>query len=216
MLERSRFQILAFAAAGLGAAPALQAANCAAVEKAIEAGMDQPRIYAASFEQLADGRPGKVVMAAVTIDNRHYLFDGARAFGPTPVENAQMRQMGSGLIGFSPGDRCQALGVQTIAGRAALKFSYVTDLGNGPANITLWIDRATRLPLRGLTDEPDVDVDVSFSKDGDLETKKRATGKRVKHVSGFLFGEQVKAPEKGKIDTGMQSALRDLVNPPKM
>jgi hypothetical protein len=211
MIERSRFQTLALATAGLCAAPSLQAASCAAVEKAIEAGMKQPRIYAASFEQQADGSPGKATMAAVTIGSSHYLFDGGRAFGPTPLESEEMRQMGSGLIGFAPGEICKALGAQAIAGRGALKFSYVTDLGNGPANITLWIDRATGLPLRGVTDEPDVDVDVNFSKDGDLETRKRPTGKRVKQVSGFLFGDQVKAPEKKKLDADMQSSLRELL-----
>jgi hypothetical protein len=190
------------------------AAPCTVVEKAIEAGMKQSRIHAASFERLADGKPGKPALAAITIDRTHYLFDGSRSFGATPLESEQMRQMGSGLIGFSPGASCTPGAVERIAGKPAQKYTYVTDLGNGPANISLWIDRATGLPVRGETDEPDIDVDVKFGKEGDLTTVKRPTGKRNRMISGFLYGADVRAPVKGSIDAGARAALQALVNPP--
>lgn len=116
---------------------AAHAAPCTAVEKAIEAGMKQSRIYAASFEQLPDGKTGKAFMSAITIDSTHYLFEGNRSFGATHLESAEMRNLGSGLIGFLPGKTCNAQGVVTIAGKQAEKFQYTNDLGNGPANITL-------------------------------------------------------------------------------
>lgn len=187
------------------------AGSCADIERAVDAGMKQKQIYAASFEQLSNGKPGKALLSAITIDNTHYLFDGGRGFGATPLESEQMRKMGSGLIGFSPGQACAAQGTTTIAGKAAQKFSYTTDLGNGPANVTLWIDRTTGLPLRGMTDEPEVDVDVQFTKDGDMKTIKKPTGKRSKHISGFLYGSAVKAPAKSGIDAGMNAAMMELV-----
>jgi hypothetical protein len=67
------------------------------------------------------------------------------------------------------------------------------------------------LPVRGIADEPDVDVDVKFDKNGDMNTVKRSTGKRNKHISGFLYGAMVKAPSKSAIDTSMQAAMMELV-----
>jgi hypothetical protein len=198
------------ALAGLCGAAPLHAGSCSAVEKAVEAGMRQARIFAASYEQRADGKPGKNVMMAITIDNTHYLFEGGRSFKPAPLESDDMRKMGSGLIGFSPGTACVALGPDKIAGNAVTKFSYETDLGNGPAKVTLWIDQKSGLPVRGTTDEPDVDVDINFSKDGDLKTVKTPTGKRVRHVNVFLFGDSVKAPIDRTLDPAMQAAAEAL------
>ena len=173
--------------------------------------MKQSRIYAASFEQLPNGKAGKAFMSAVTIDNTHYLFDGKRGFGATPLESESMRQMGSGLIGFSPGESCKAAGIESVAGKAANKITYATDLGNGTAFVTLWIDRASGLPVRGVTDEPDVDIDVKFTKDGDMTTVKHPTGKRNKHISGFVYGAAVKVPTKTGVDASMQAAVMELV-----
>jgi len=213
MFSNFRYPAISFALlVALIAVPSLAfAASCAEVEKALEAGMKQKQIYAASFEQLPDGKPGKALLSAITIDNTHYLFEGSKGFGATPLESEAMRQMGSGLVGFAPGESCTAQGTATVAGRPAQKFSYSSDLGNGPANITLWVDRASGLPVRGIADEPEVDVDVSFSKDGDMNTTKRPTGKRSKHTSGFLYGAAVKAPMKNVIDREMQKAVMELL-----
>jgi hypothetical protein len=45
-----------------------------------------------------------------------------------------------------------------------------------------------------------------------MQTAKRPTGKRNQFISGFLFGDDVKAPTKAGIDSGMQTNLKALLN----
>lgn len=105
---------------------------------------------------------------------------------------------------------CKPAGTEKVAGRDAQVFTASGDLGRGEIWFNLWIDKATGLPLRAVSDEPDVDVEMFNA----LDKKKGGPthGKRNVATHAYLFGDAVKPPDqKGGLDAAAVAVLQALL-----
>lgn len=204
--------------AGLIALPAHAAdGSCAAVIKAVNAGIAQPRIHSAIDAPL-DPEAVKhgfkpTLMHSIVIGQDQYSNALKASFAKTALESPQARQLATDLAAFQVEQGCRALGSAKLAGGDTQTYQLTTDLGRGEARVKLWVDAATGLPLRAVTDEPDVDVDFDFNP----ATKKAAVqhkpnGKRVVATHAYLYGDAVKPPDaKGGLDPAAAARLQALL-----
>jgi hypothetical protein len=220
---RHLFAAPVWAAAALCLASAgVQAADpaCAALSRAARAGMQQARIHAVIDAPL-DPEALKIGMKptllhSIVIDQQQHSNALTPTFRTTTLKSAAERELASDLAVFEPDAGCQVQGPLRLAGRDALRYTFGTDLGRGEARVTVWVDTATGLPLRALTDEPDVDVGAAFNKAGAsgraVEIKEKPNGKRVVATHAYLFGAAVRAPgPQGVIDTDALARLQQLL-----
>ena len=156
-----------FAVALLGLAAAHAAAadgGCAVVAKAAQAALAQPRIHAAIDSPL-DPEAAKMgmkpmLMHSIVIDRVQYSNAIRAGFSKTPLDSPEMRMLASDLAPFLVEQGCKAAGSERVAGRDAQVFTASGDMGRGEVRFRLWIDKASGLPMRATSDEPDVDVEV--------------------------------------------------------
>lgn len=206
-----------------GAAPAAAAdTSCAAVAKAAAAALAQPRIHAAvdaplDPEALKMGMK-PTLMHSIVIGQTQYSNALTPNFRKTVLESADLRMLATDLGPFMVESGCKSAGNETLAGRAARIYTASGDLGRGEARIRLWIAVATGLPLRAVTDEPEVDVDAVFAamdkKKGrpGVEVREKANGKRVIATHAYVFGDSVKPPgPKGAVEPAMLASLQALL-----
>ena len=217
---------IVLAAATLQLAMALHAvaadASCAGVLKAVQAGMVQPRIHAAidaplDAEAIKLGFK-KTLMHSIVIDKLQYSNALDPKFQRVALANADERGMASDLAAFQAEHGCNALGSARLAGRAAQVFALTTDLGRGEVTVRLWVDAASGLPLRAVTDEPDFDVDTVLQRAAKAGAKSRAqvtekaNGQRIVSTHAYLYGDAVKAPGSGgTLDAQALSQLQALL-----
>jgi hypothetical protein len=195
---------------------------CAAVLKAVRAGMAQARIHAAIDHPL-DPEAVKMgikptLMHSIVIDHLQYSNATRPGFAKTALDSPEMRALASDLAAFEIETDCKALGAQAVAGRTTLAYAMSSDLGRGEARITLWVDSSSGLPVRALTDEPDVDIETVW-KPGKgqgvgVDIRQRPNGKRLVARHAYLYGNDVKPPGAGgAVDPAALSALKALIKP---
>jgi hypothetical protein len=195
---------------------------CAPVLKAVRAGMAQARIHAAidhplDPEALKMGMKPTLVHSIV-IDKLQYSNAIRPSFSKTALDSPDMRALATDLAAFEIDTGCKALGAQAVAGRATMAYAMSLNLGRGDARITLWVDTASGLPVRALTDEPDVDIETVWKprkgKDVGLDIQQRPNGKRVVARHAYLYGNDVKPPSAGgAIDPAALATLQALLKP---
>lgn len=196
---------------------------CAPVLKAVRAGMAQARIHAAIDHPL-DPEAVKMGMKptlvhSIVIDKLQYSNAIRPSFSKTPLDSPDMRALATDLAAFEIDTGCKALGAQAVAGRTTMAYAMSLDLGRGDARITLWVDSSSGLPLRALTDEPDVDVDTVWKpgkgKDApSIDIQQRPNGKRVVARHAYLYGNDVKPPSaSGAVDATTLATLQALLKP---
>lgn len=206
----------------LGAANAADT-SCAALAKAVRAGMAQPRIHAAISAPMdpaalkAGMKP--VLMHSIVIDQVQHSNALSPAFRRVALGSSEQRDLATDLAAFEAEAGCKAEGTERIAGRSARVWAFSTDLGRGEARIKVWVDSASGLPLRAVSDEPDVDIDFDHGGPGEskgrsaaIELKQRPNGKRVIGTHAYLYGEEVKPPgTRGEVDPAALAQLQALL-----
>ncbi len=217
-----RHLALWLAAASIGIPAHAADSACAPVLKAVRAGMAQARIHAAIDHPL-DPEAVKMgmkptLMHSIVIDKLQYSNATRPGFGQTALDSPEMRMLASDLAAFEIDTGCKALGTQTVAGRPTLAYAMNTDLGRGEVRITLWVDSRSGLPVRALTDEPDVDVDTVWKpgkgKEARVDIRQRPNGKRLVARHAYLYGNDVKPPGPGgAVDPTALSTLQALLKP---
>ena len=213
-------KILSLAAllASLAALPACAVdSGCAPVLKAVNAGMAQPHIHSAIAAPL-DAEAVKhgfkpTLMHSIVIDQLQYSNALKPSFAKTALSSPQDRQLATDLAAFQVDQGCKALGAAKLAGSDTQTYKLTADLGRGETRVKLWVDTATGLPLRAVTDQPEVEVDFDFNP----ATKKAAVqhkpnGKRVVATHAYLYGDAVKPPDaKGGLDPAAVARLQALL-----
>jgi len=196
--------------------------SCTPIVKALNAGLAQPRIHAAIDSPL-DPEAIKMgmkptLMHSIVIDQVQYSNAIRPTFSRTPLESKEMRMLATDLGPFMVDEGCKAGGAEKIAGRDAQVYTASGDLGRGAIRFKLWVDKATGLPLRAVSDEPEVDVDTVFAaldkKKGrpSVEIKEKPNGKRRVATHAYLFGDAVKPPgAKGALDAGALASLQAVL-----
>ena len=196
--------------------------TCAAVTQALEAGLAQARIHAAIDSPL-DPEAIKMGMKptlvhSIVIDQVQYSNATRASFSRTPLESKEMRMLATDLGPFMVEQGCRPAGSEKVAGRDALVFTAQGDLGRGEIRFKLWIDRASGLPLRALSDEPDADMDDLFNtldkKKGRpaVQAKEKPKGKRIVATHAYLFGPAVKPPgPQGTLDPAALAMLQAVL-----
>jgi hypothetical protein len=199
------------AAALTFAGPARADGACAAVGKALAAALAQPRIHAAidrplDAEALRAGfKP--TLMHSIVIDGVQYSNAMRAGFARTPLASPEMRLLAGDLAPFAVEQGCQAAGSERIAGRDARVYTARGDSDRGEVRLRLWVDAASGLPLRAVTDEPDVDVDDLFGR-----AKPKAVARRMVGTHAYLFGAAVKPPgAAGALDPATLVQLQALL-----
>lgn len=196
--------------------------SCAPVAKALNAGLAQPRIHAAIDSPLnADAikmgmKP--TLIHSIVIDQVQYSNAIRPTFSRTALESKEMRMLATDLGPFMVEEGCKPGGSDKVAGRDSIVFTAKGDLGRGEIRFKLWIDKATGLPLRAVSDEPEVDVDAVFNaldkKNGrpSVEVKEKPNGKRQIATHAYLFGDAVKPPGvNGTLDAGALTSLQAVL-----
>lgn len=196
--------------------------SCATVIKAVNAGLAQPRIHAAIDSPL-DPEAVKMgfkptLMHSIVIDQVQYSNATRAGFSKTPLESKDMRMLASDLGPFMVEQGCRASGSEKVAGRDAQVFLATGDLGRGEIRFKLWIDKASGLPLRAVSDEPDFDVETLFDKPArkgsasKVAVKEKPSGARVISTHAYLFGDTVQPPgPKGALDATALATLQALL-----
>lgn len=209
-----------------GSAAALAADNsCAALNKAVSAGMAQARVHAAIDSPLdaaalkAGMKP--TLLHSIVIDKVQHSNALNPRFSRVPVADAGQRELATDLAAFQAESGCQALGRVHLAGRSAVLYAFSTDLGRGRVRVQLWVDSSSGLPLRATSDEPDFDfdVDVAWKKpvatqgaSPKLDMLERANGKRLVSTHAYLYGSVVLAPDvQGAVNPAALSQLQALL-----
>jgi hypothetical protein len=196
--------------------------SCAPVTRALNAGLAQTRVHAAIDSPLdpeavkAGFKP--TLMHSIVIDQVQYSNAIRAGFSRTPLDSKEMRMLATDLGPFMVDTGCQAAGTEKLAGRDALVFTAKGDLGRGEIRFKLWIDKATGMPLRAFSDEPEGDLTTFFDA---LDKKKGRPAKQAAPQAGaprklathaYLFGDSVKAPGPGGVlDAGNLSRLQSLL-----
>jgi hypothetical protein len=208
-------------ACALGAAKGADS-SCGALAKAVRAGMAQARIHAV-IDTPPDAAALKmgvkpVLLHSIVIDKVQHSNALNPAFRRVALDTPSARDLATDLAAFEADAGCKGQGSERVAGRATQVWSFSTDLGRGQAHVKVWVDVASGLPLRALTDEPDVDVDVGFTKPGQagaprtFEVTQKPNGKRVIGTHAYLYGDAVKPPgAKGEIDAVALAQLQALL-----
>jgi hypothetical protein len=219
----ARITFSAFIAAGGACTPAHAVdAACAALNKAVNAGMAQARIHAvvdAPLDAAALKMGMKPTLMHSIVIGKVQHSNALGRFSPVDVADPGLRQLASDLAAFAVESGCTAVGSQRVAGRNAQLFAFSTDLGRGEARVQLWIDSASGLPLRAVSDEPGFDTDFNWTKPAAgkpgpvaLEMKSRPNGKRVVATHAYLYGDAVKAPDAhGAVDAAVLAQLQGLL-----
>jgi hypothetical protein len=202
---------------------AAQAADssCAPVAKAANAGLAQARIHAAIDSPL-DPEAVKMgfkptLMHSIVIDQVQYSNAIHASFSRTPLGSKELRMLATDLGPFMVEVGCKALGSEKVAGREAQVFVAAGDLGRGEVRLKLWIDRASGLPLRAVTDEPDVDVETVLDDLGrkgrpTIEVKQAPSARRLVATHAYLYGDAVKPPgPKGALDPAALATLQAVL-----
>ena len=191
---------------------------CAAVERAAKAALAQPRIHAAIDSPL-DPEALKMgfkqqLMHSIVIDQVQYSNAIRAGFSRTPLDSKEMRMLASDLGPFLVESGCKAAGSEKLAGRDTQVYTASGDLGRGEIRFKLWIDKASGLPLRAVSDEPAADADVEAllaklsGKKAAPASKPKAQAKRDIGTHAYLFGDAVKPPgAQGAVDPTALSAL---------
>jgi hypothetical protein len=213
---------LLLAAASIGLPARAADSACAPVLKAVRSGMAQTRIHAA-IDQPLDPAAVKMglkptLMHSIVIDKLQYSNAIRPGFGKTVLDSPEMRALASDLAAFEIDSGCKALGAQAVAGRATQAYAMSIDLGRGEARITLWVDSSSGLPVRAITDEPDVDVETVWKtgkgQGAAVDIQQRPNGKRVVARHAYLYGNDVKPPGAGgAVDPAALSTLQALLKP---
>ncbi len=195
--------------------------SCAPVIKAANAGLAQARIHAAIDSPL-DPEAVKMgfkptLMHSIVIDQVQYSNAIHASFSRTPLESKEMRMLATDLGPFMVEAGCRPLGSDKVAGRDAQVFLATGDLGRGEVRLKLWIDRASGLPLRAVTDEPDVDVDTVLDGMGrkgrpTIEVKQAPSARRLVATHAYVFGDAVRPPgPKGALDPAALATLQAVL-----
>jgi hypothetical protein len=213
---------LVLALLGLAAGKALVADPAFAVPaRAAQAALAQSRLHAAidaplDPEALKMGMK-QTLMHSIVIGQVQYNNAIRASFSQTPLDSPEMRLLASDLGPFLVEQGCKRLGDERLAGKDAQVFAASGDLGRGEVRFKLWVDKASGLPLRATSDEPESDVDVLLDagwrkgKPGS-SPKAPANAKRVVATHAYLFGEAVKPPgPKGAVDGAALSTLQTLL-----
>lgn len=200
---------------------AAQAADssCQALLKAVAAGLAQPRIHAAihvplDAEALKAGlRP--TLVHSIVIDRVQYSNAANPAFSRLALAGEAERAMASDLAVFQPEAGCKDGGSDRVAGRLTRVTSFSVHLGRGEARVKVWVDAGTGLPVRALSDEPDVDVDTAFDKQRggriQVQVNPKAHGQRVVATHAYVYGDAVKPPGGGRPDAVALAQLQALL-----
>jgi hypothetical protein len=193
---------------------------CAPLVKAVRAGLAQQRIHAA-IDMPLDAEALKMgmkptLMHSIVIGPLQHSNAMTPKFRATPLKTAAERDLASDLAAFEAEAGCQFQGQARLAGRDALRYGFATNLGRGEARVTLWVDAGTGLPLRAVSDEPDVDVDTGFRPAAGggrkFEVKEKPNGKRLVATHAYLFGDAVKPPDaRGAVDPAALARLQALL-----
>lgn len=208
-------------ALALMATPTARAADtsCQALLKAVAAGLAQPRIHAA-IDMPLDAQALKAgfkptLMHSIVIDRVQYSNAANATFSRVALAGAAEREMASDLATFQPEAGCKDGGVDRVAGRSARVTRFSIDLGRGEARVKVWVDTGTGLPLRAVSDEPDVDVDTVFDKQPGgrikVQVNEKANGKRVVATHAYVYGDAVKPPTSGRPDAAALAHLQALL-----
>lgn len=197
--------------------------TCTALARAVRAGLGQQRIHAAIDVPL-DGDTLKVglkpmLVHSIVIDQMQYSNATRQAFHQVALKSAAERDLATDLAAFEAESGCRSLAAQRVAGRATQVFAFSTDLGRGEIRIKVWVDTASGLPVRALTDEPDVDVTTGFTKPGagkgaplKFEVKETPNGRRVVGTHAYLYGDAVKPlGARGAVDPAALAQLQALL-----
>lgn len=196
--------------------------SCAAVVRALNAGLAQARTHAAIDSPLdADAIKMGIkptLIHSIVIDQVQYSNAIGPSFSRTVLESKEMRMLATDLGPFMVEEGCKPGGSDKVAGRDAAVFTASGNLGRGEIRFRLWIDKATGLPLRAVSDEPEVDVDTVFNaldkKKGrpSMAVKEKPNGKRQIATHAYLFGDAVKPPgAKGALDAGALAFLQAVL-----
>lgn len=203
---------------------AAQAADtsCATVIKAANAGLAQPRIHAAIDSPL-DPQAVKMgfkptLMHSIVIDQVQYSNAIRASFSKTALESKDMRLLATDLAPFMVEQGCKASGSEKLAGRDTQVFVASGDMGRGEIRFKLWIDKASGLPLRAVSDEPDFDVETVLDKldrkggASKVAIKEKPNGTRVVSTHAYIYGDAVKPPgPNGALDAGALATLQALL-----
>lgn len=191
---------------------------CAAVERAAQAALAQPRIHAAIDSPL-DPEALKMgfkqrLMHSIVIDQVQYSNAIRASFSRTVLDSKEMRMLASDLGPFLVESGCKAAGSERLAGRDTQVYTASGDLGRGEIRFKLWIDKASGLPLRAVSDEPAADGDVEAllaklnGQKAAPASKPKAPAKRDIGTHAYLFGDAVKPPgAQGAVDPTALAAL---------
>ena len=118
-----------------------------------------------------------------------------------------MRALATDLAAFEIEQGCKSVGGEMLAGRTTQVYSFATDLGRGEARVKLWVETASGLPIKTLSDEPDFDVETVFEKSKGKGAPKvtvdqKANGKCIVSTHAYVYGDSVKPPSRaGQVDT---------------
>lgn len=215
-----RAAVLALGCAVLAHPEAFADANCAGVARAASAALAQARIHAAIDAQLdpeavkAGMKP--MLMHSIVIDRVQYSNALRPRFARTALESTEMRTLATDLGPFMVDRGCKAAGSARIAQRDATVYTAVTDLGRGEVRLKLWIDKASGLPLRAVSDEPEADIDAVLaaldrSKGRSPDSPKAGAPRKVA-THAYLFGDAVKPPDaQGAVDPAALATLQALL-----
>lgn len=202
--------------------------SCVAINKAGQAALAQPRVHAAIEAPLdpAAAKMGmkKTLLHSIVIDKDQYSNALAANFRMTRLSTPDERLLASDLGAFMVETGCKAQGAEQRAGRQTVVFAATLDMGRGPARLTYWIDKQTGLPLRMLSDEPEMEdtaVDDALRALGQKKSSRKpvgaeqkgahAEGKRVVSTHVYVFGDAVKAPAAGTVDSAALAQLQSLL-----
>ena len=186
---------------------------CIPLKNAVEKGMAQQRIHAASIVS-TDGAKTKALMDhSVLIGDIQYLVEGGNFHGRIPMEPKELRPLATNLVQFTITEGCKALGKESVAGRTATVIGFGYEVSSGEALGKLWIDAATGLPVRAMTTQADEDTIFQFdAKTKELKTETKANGKTLSQHHVYLYGDAVKEPSaKGAIEPATIATLEALL-----
>lgn len=187
---------------------------CAPLLKAVEKGMAQARIHAASMVSTDGAKTKPRWDHSVLIGDIQYLIEGGNFHGRIPMKSKEFRALATNLAQFAIDEGCKPLGTESVAGRVATVIGIGYDVSAGEAAGKFWIDKATGLPLRVVTTQPDEDTTFQFdAKTKQLKSKTTPNGKTISQRHVYLYGDAVKEPgAKGAIDPTTIATLDALLN----
>lgn len=219
---KASLSLRVLAGLGLAAGHAMAAdPGCAVPARAAEAALAQARIHAAvdsplDPEALKMGMK-PMLMHSIVIDRVQYSNATRAAFSKTPLASPEMRLLASDLGPFLVEQGCKPAADERLAGRNAQVFIASADMGRGEVRFKLWIDKASGLPLRATSDEPEADVEAlldTLSRKGKPRgpAKTGPAVRRLVATHAYLFGDAVKPPgAQGAVDNTALATLHALL-----